>query len=447
MTIDGAASKNLVASDFGAGTPSSGMATVLLASSTAATYVLTATFGGALPAYTTTKTATFTATTSSAYVGSATDAQSAVVIANYGDAGTYVDATSTSHQVTSAPSLTGATGAGLYVIPAGAQTWQITDTATADAAIKIAVEVTEIGGTISGIAGGANVYTIPVTLTLGVGTFTVTTVATANSGSAAFQGYTVKVLSSGTPVYFGASVVATGGTSTVTGKVTTYAAVNSGLVSVTYTVLDGYGTAVSGASVLGNVTGRNTKTLLATTGADGTATLSYTDAGTTATATADSIAVTASFYRGTTLTQPTTTTTVNYSANNAVATAVMTSGDTTAGVANTSISYKDIAAGTAGPSAVTQDVTVLVKNAATQVLAGVPVTFSVAGTGCAIPSTKKTVYTSSTGVATSAVYAWISGTCTISAVAGTITATGKTSFSQQSATKLVASQLQLLVSL
>jgi len=181
--------------------------------------------------------------------------------------------------------------------------------------------------------------------------------------------------------------------------------------------------------------GRNTKTLLGTTGADGVAVLTYTDAGTTATATSDTIAITASFYRGTTLTQPTTSTTVSYSANNAVATAVMTSGNTAAGVASLSIAHKDIAAGLAGPSAVTQPVTVLVKNAATQVLAGVPVTFTVAGTGCAIPSTAKTAYTSATGVATSAVYAWIAGTCTITATAGTITATGTTTFRQESATE------------
>jgi hypothetical protein len=236
-------------------------------------------------------------------------------------------------------------------------------------------------------------------------------------------------------VFYGASVVPAAGTGTVTSSPATYAGVTGGAVAVQYTVTDGYGNAVSGASVLGSVSGRNTKTLLGTTGADGVAVLTYTDAGTTATATSDTIAITASFYRGTTLTQPTTSTTVSYSANNAVATAVMTSGNTAAGVTALSIANKDIAAGLAGPSAVTQPVTVLVKNAATQVLAGVPVTFTVAGTGCAIPSTAKTAYTSATGVATSAVYAWIAGTCTITATAGTITATGTTTFRQESATE------------
>jgi hypothetical protein len=431
MTINGAASAILVAADFGAGTPSSGYALVSLNSVAAATYVLTATFGGALPAYSTTKAVTFTATTASAGVGTATNTTSAFVISGP-VLGGFVNATSTSSQVTSVPTLTGATGAGLFVIPAGAFTWTLTDTVTADAAIKIAVEVTEIGGTISGVPGGTAKYTIPVTLTAGVGTFSVTT--TGASSAAGFVGYTVQVLAA-TPVFFGASVVPTQGTGTVTSSPATYAAVTGGAVAVQYTVIDGYGNAVSGASVLGTVTGRNTKTLLGTTGADGIATLTYTDAGTTALATSDTIGITASFYVGTSLKAPTTSTTVSYSANNAVATAVMTSGNTAAGVAALSIANKDIAAGLAGPSAVTQPVTVLVKNAATQVLAGVPVTFTVAGTGCAIPSTGKTAYTTSLGVATSAVYAWIAGTCTITATAGTITATGTTTFRQESATE------------
>jgi hypothetical protein len=433
MTINATTTVNLVASDFGAGTPSSGFATVKLASTTAATYVLTATFGGALTPYTTTKSATFTATTASAATGTALNTTSAFVISGPA-AGGFVNATATASQkISSAPSLTGATGVGLFVIPAGAFTWTLTDTATADAAIKIAVEVTEIGGSISGIPGGSVAYTIPVTLTAGVGTFSVTTVATATSSSTAFQGYTVQVLSSVAPVFFGASVVPTAGSAgTVAGSPATFAAVTGGQIAVLYTVKDGFGNVVSGATVVATVSGRNTRTLVGTTGADGIATISYTDAGTTATATSDSIAVSASYYVGATLNNPTASAvTVSYSANNAVATAVMTSGNTAAGVASLAAAPKDIAAGLAGPSAVTQPVTVLVKNAAGQNLVGVPVTFTVAGTGCAIPSNAKTAYTISTGVATSAVYAWIAGTCTITATAGTITATGTTTFRQE----------------
>jgi trimeric autotransporter adhesin len=431
MTFDGAATQNLVAADFAAGTPGSGLALVKMSSATAATYVATLTFGGALPTYTTTKSVTFTATTASAATGTGLDSTSAYVISGPA-AGGFIDATSTASQkITSAPALTGATGDALYVIPAGAFTWTLTDTATADAAIKIAVEVTEIGGSISGVPGGAAVYTIPVTLTAGVGTFTITSTSTAASSTTGFVGYTVKVLSTGAPVYFGASIGAgLAGAGTVTSSPTTYAAVAGGAIAVSYTVEDGFGNAVVGASVVGSVTGRNTRTLVGTTGADGVAILTYTDAGTTATATSDTIAITATYYVGTSMKQPTTSTTVSYSANNAVATAVMTSGNTAAGVAALAVAPKDIAAGLAGPSAVTQPVTVLVKNAAGQTLAGVPVTFTVAGTGCAIPSTVKTAYTVA-GVATSAVYAWIAGTCTITATAGTITATGTTTFRQE----------------
>lgn len=60
-------------------------------------------------------------------------------------AGGVISATSISSEAISAPALTGATGAGLFVIAAGAFTAALTDTVTANVAIKITVKVAEIG--------------------------------------------------------------------------------------------------------------------------------------------------------------------------------------------------------------------------------------------------------------------------------------------------------------
>jgi len=62
-------------------------------------------------------------------------------------------------------------------------------------------------------------------------------------------------------------------------------------------------------------------------------------------------------------------------------------------------------------------------------LAGVPVTWSVSGTtGAAIDSAMVTTYTDSTGTASSGVYAWIAGTYTVTATAGGVTGTGSYTF-------------------
>jgi len=73
-----------------------------------------------------------------------------------------------------------------------------------------------------------------------------------------------------------------------------------------------------------------------------------------------------------------------------------------------------------GAEAGVVNVTATVKDANGVVMAGVPVTFSVAGTGAAILSTKKVVITGSTGTATSSLYAWISGTYKVTATVGSV---------------------------
>ena len=87
--------------------------------------------------------------------------------------------------------------------------------------------------------------------------------------------------------------------------------------------------------------------------------------------------------------------------------------------------------GYTGAQAATRQITAVVKNAnGALVAAGVPVTFSVAGTGAAILSTKVTAYTDATGTATSNIYGWLAGTYTVTASVGTVKGTATETFSQ-----------------
>jgi hypothetical protein len=109
----------------------------------------------------------------------------------------------------------------------------------------------------------------------------------------------------------------------------------------------------------------------------------------------------------------------------------MTTPNQTLGVAALTVAPKAITFGAAGPTAGKQSVSATVTTSTGAVLAGLPVTWSVAGSGVAITSTTKTTYTSSTGVATADVYAWTTGTYTITATAGGVSATGTITFTQE----------------
>jgi hypothetical protein len=85
------------------------------------------------------------------------------------------------------------------------------------------------------------------------------------------------------------------------------------------------------------------------------------------------------------------------------------------------------------PEASTAAASVVVTDAAGNLLAGVPVVFTVSGTTAAITSNKVTVYTTSAGVAASTVFAWVAGTYTVTATAGGITGTGSYTFANSTA--------------
>jgi trimeric autotransporter adhesin len=95
---------------------------------------------------------------------------------------------------------------------------------------------------------------------------------------------------------------------------------------------------------------------------------------------------------------------------------------TTTGVADTTPTVIDIAAGNGAQAGATAFVAT-VTDASGNLLAGVPVTFTVSGTTAAVLSTTQTVYTSALGLASGSVYAWVAGNYTVTATAGGVSGT------------------------
>jgi len=226
-----------------------------------------------------------------------------------------------------------------------------------------------------------------------------------------------------------------------TALVTSQIATVAGTVVVTTTVKDTYGIALPNASVTftTSATSRNAGLTSTTiTNATGVATFTLTDASTSTTVFADSVSISAS-YGGTTA-STSAAATITWKTTLGVSTVKMTSDDyTVAGTANTSVSPQPINVGSTGAQAGARTITAVVKDAAGVVIIGAPVTFSVAGTTAAIPSNKVTAYTDSTGTATSSVYAWATGTYTITATAGGVSGTATASFNSVSGAERVIS--------
>jgi hypothetical protein len=196
--------------------------------------------------------------------------------------------------------------------------------------------------------------------------------------------------------------------------------------STTWNVLvsDQYGTGIAYAPVSVAVSGRNTvlTTSIGVTDANGFISYKLTDAGTTGTK--DTITFTSGQLTAA-------TGTVTYGTVT-VAKVSFTGGSTTAGVANATPTTNPLQAGDT-PEASGVAATVTLTDASGNLLAGVPVTFSVSGTGAAINSTLVTVYSGSNGKAVSSVYAWLAGTYTVTATAGAVTGTGSYTFANSNA--------------
>jgi len=199
--------------------------------------------------------------------------------------------------------------------------------------------------------------------------------------------------------------------------------------SIVFTLTDQYDGVMSNKSVTVTVAGRNGAVASTTlvTNADGEVTYSLTDTGTVGSS--DTITATSNGISG--------TATLTYGDVTVTTLTVYTSAHVSAGVADTSITYADKvdidASSTGGASATRSTVTVIAKDANAVVMAGVPVSFSVAGTGCGVLTTTETVYTAADGSASTSIYAWKETKCTVTATAGGQSTTTDVYFAQKGA--------------
>jgi hypothetical protein len=177
-------------------------------------------------------------------------------------------------------------------------------------------------------------------------------------------------------------------------------------------VVDQYTSALANVAVSVTVSGRNTvaaKTL-GVSDANGLITYSLTDAGTTGT----KDTVTFSIASGTTLTAAAT---ITYGTVT-VDTVTVSGGSKAETIAGSTLT--SIKAGDNGPEGSAVDIKAVVKDASGNLLAGVPVVFTV-DAGAIVKTAAinyATVYTGADGSATTKVFGWISGKQTITATAG-----------------------------
>jgi hypothetical protein len=186
-----------------------------------------------------------------------------------------------------------------------------------------------------------------------------------------------------------------------------------------------YGVGIAFAPVTVSVSGRNTvaTTTLGVTDANGIISYTLKDAGTTGTTD------TLTFGSSSGVTAKTATVTYG---TVTVAKVSFTGPNTASGVAAVTTTVSPIRANQT-PEASTAPASVVVTDAAGNLLAGVPVVFTVSGTTAAITSDKVTVYTDSAGKAASTVFAWVAGTYTVTATAGGVTGSGSYTFANSTA--------------
>jgi len=207
-----------------------------------------------------------------------------------------------------------------------------------------------------------------------------------------------------------------------------------GSAALTVGIIDQFGNAVKDSAVTVGVAGRNTVSTTALGVTDALGYISYTlkDAGTTGTT--DTVTFTCSSCANSSSGNTAITSvafTVTYGTVT-VAKVSFTGPNTTAGVASATTTVSPIRANQT-PEASTAAASVVVTDAAGNLLAGVPVVFTVSGTTAAITSNVATVYTSSAGKADSTVFAWVAGTYTVTATAGGVTGTGSYTFANSTA--------------
>jgi len=307
---------------------------------------------------------------------------------------------------------------------------------------KDTIDVVDTSGTITGKSGAAyslavatgttgdtysGAFSIATGTTVAGQTFTVAmnsnTAVTFTSTAQSHTSGSVKVLTSGNTSYSATATLTSVKLATISVTVKAYDQFSNGYANTTITP------SFSSSS-------RNYGQVLSTivTGASGTATFSFTDANTSGSTTATSDVL--SFSDGTN----TGTLTITYAAdaNYGVATMVIDTNDTDAtgtALPASTITPVAISTGDGAETATGDVVTVTLKNSAGTLLSGVPVTFSVSGTGAGLYLPSGNIAYSSAGVASVTVYAWKAGTYTVTATVGGLTASGTSTFADTTASQ------------
>jgi hypothetical protein len=397
VTSEKGAAYSLSAADFG----NTGTAWVNVTNTAAATFTVVATYTGSASASVSLTSRTVAANGDFGPIPTGTTGWVQGTAANAGDSGNYdfpVNAASGSFYVTSAYSATTASYVGFLV----------TDTngyITGCVNCKYAPASTVVEAVVTGVAGGS--------------------VSISWTGPAVATGalFLVENLEDG---YYSTvdSVATTAGTATITPA--TINAVPGATTVINVNLLDNFKRAYANQTLSASVTGRNPTTVSKTALTDslGNASFTFTDANTTSVITSDTISVTG----GSTAK----TATVLYGTVNAPSTITLTSTGDTDVIPGTT--KTDIDAGSAGATGKSATASALVKNSAGSAVAGVAVTFTVTGlVGAEVHTTKATVYTDATGTAVSNISSYAAGKATVTATAGTATASDDIYFSQQTA--------------
>jgi hypothetical protein len=208
----------------------------------------------------------------------------------------------------------------------------------------------------------------------------------------------------------------------------------AGTVTLTAVVKDQFGVAYANGRVTLSLAGRNGTQAAqsGTTDSTGSVTFTVTDtAATTSTLLADTVTITA--FDENSSASPASAPTITWAASTASTITLTSTGDTDviAGTTKT-----DISAAATGATGTSATAVALLKDASGNVLAGLPVTFTVTGlTGAEVHTTKVTVYTGSDGKATSNISSYAAGKATVTATAGTLTASDDIYFEQATATE------------
>ncbi|MEI8287139.1 MAG: Ig-like domain-containing protein, partial [Actinomycetes bacterium] len=408
----GLATISLGTSDFSNGTAWTNIKNASAANAS----VVTLTGGGVLGS---TSTLTTTFAISSSVAASAAAASAAVWQQGTGVATTGFALTTTTLKV---PSTATSQSIGVKTLTANGTAGET----TATAAKNFIVTVTDTTGKITGKEGRQ--YDVLLTQAGGGATISSALSVTAELGAVSGTtgtSHTYTVAASGITVTAGTlTVSAEKAVSTTTGAISP-AIVNAATGSTmvfTSKIVDQFGSAFVGAAVTATVTaGRNAgKTIAMVSDANGYVSYSLTDTGTTGTSD------TVSFAGGTTVTA-----TINYGLAT-VSTATITGGNTTAGVTSVTKTERDINAGD-GADLSTYGFTVTVKDATGGLLTGLPVAWTVSGTGLAVTSITANGYTGAAGTHTAQVYGWKAGTYTVTATVGGKTATAEVTFAQTAA--------------